>query len=49
MLVLAFFKMLRTKNTAQKLDFWSLVKFEIWSGPALRAIFKILARNVFNL
>ena len=43
MSAVAIFKMLRIRKIIQKLDFWSLVNPKICSGPALRAIFKILA------
>ena len=44
MSAVAIFKMLRIRKITQKLDFWSVVNPKICSGPALRAIFRILAK-----
>ena len=44
MIAVAIFKMLRTRKIAKKLDFWSLVNPKICLGPALRALFRILAK-----
>ena len=49
MIAVAIFKMLRNRKIAQKLDFWSLVNPKICSGPALRAIFRILTVPRINL
>ena len=49
MIAVAIFKMLRTRKIAKKLDSWSLVDPKICSGPALRAVFRILMQPRVNL
>ena len=44
MMMMAIFKMLRTRKIAHKLDFWSLVNPKICAGPALRG--SCAARNI---